>query len=385
MAVTEEARAEAPTGNALRITSFEAWPVRAPRTKPMISAGGFAPLRVSDFGIVRIRTNDPGIEGLGEISMNNGRDGAIQTDDVKRLLGPALMGSNPLDIRKALVTMDRTMDGSEPAKAAVEMALWDIAGKVAGRPVHELLGGKVHEKVHIRWGLAFGPPGAGVEEIAPWIEQGVRTIKVKIGRPGTALDEEMVKAVREGVGDAINVMVDANSGYRTPLQAVQELERLEPYRLQLVEQPIHRKRLADLAFIRGHISTPILADESMRHWPDAYDVARHGAADALGIYICESGGILPSLQAAAIGEAAGLVCTIGSQCELGIGTVAMAHAAVCMPNLAFESDITGHLRYPVDIINEQLDYRDGAIHPPTSPGLGVTLNEEVLERWRLDK
>src|SRR4051812_36508222 len=351
----------------------------------MISAGGFAPLRVSDFGIVRIRTSDPGVEGLGEISMNNGRDGAIQTDDVKRLLGPALMGSKPLDVRKALVTMDRTMDGSEPAKAAVEMALWDIAGKVANRPVYDLLGGKVHEQVFIRWGLAFGPPGAGVEEIASWIEKGVRTIKVKIGRPGTALDEEMVKAVREGSPAHINVMVDANSGYRTALQAVQEIERLEQYNLQLVEQPIHRKRLADLAFIRHHISTPILADESMRHWADAYDVARMGAADALGIYVSEAGGMLPAINAAAIGEAAGLVVTIGSQCELGIGTAAMAHAAVCMPNLTFESDITGHLRYPVDIINEQLDYRDGAIHPPTSPGLGVTLNEEVLERWRLDK
>jgi len=95
--------------------------------------------------------------------------------------------------------------------------------------------------------------------------------------------------------------------------------------------------------------------------------------------------MLAALNAAAIGEAAGLLVTIGSQCELGIGTVAMAHAAVCMPNLAFESDITGHLRYPVDIINEQLDYRDGAIHPPTTPGLGVSLNEDVLERWRLDK
>lgn len=370
---------------ALTITSFEAWPIRAPRTKPMISAGGFAPLRVSDFGIVRIRTSDPGIEGLGEISMNNGRDGAIQTDDVKRLLGPALMEANPLDVRKALVTMDRTMDGSEPAKAAVEMALWDIAGKVAGKPVYDILGGRVHDRVFIRWGLAFGDPKAGVDEIAPWIASGVRTIKVKIGRPGTGLDAEMVKAVRDGTPKGTNVMVDANSGYRTPLQAVQEIHRLEAYDLQLIEQPIHRKRLAELAFIRGHISTPVLADESMRHWPDAYDVARTGAADALGIYICEAGGILPALQAAAIGEAAGLVVTIGSQCELGIGTAAMAHAAVCMPNLAFESDITGHLRYPVDIINEQLDYRDGAIHPPTSPGLGVTLNEEVLERWRLDK
>ena len=143
---------------ALTITSVEAWPVRAPRTKPMISAGGFAPLRVSDFGIVRVRTSDPGVEGLGEISMNNGRDGAIQTDDVKRLLGPALMDTNPLDVRKALVAMDRAMDGSEPAKAAMEMALWDIAGKVAGKPVYDLLGGRVHDQVFIRWGLAFGRP-----------------------------------------------------------------------------------------------------------------------------------------------------------------------------------------------------------------------------------
>ena len=75
------------------------------------------------------------------------------------------------------------------------------------------------------------------------------------------------------------------------------------------------------------------------------------------------------MKAAAIGEAAGLLVAIGSQCELGIGTAAMAHAAVCMPNLAYESDITGHLRYPVDIINETLDYarrRDPSAHGPRS-------------------
>ena len=76
--------------------------------------------------------------------------------------------------------------------------------------------------------------------------------------------------------------------------------------------------------------------------------------------------------------------TLGSQCELGIGTAAMAHVAVTLPNLAYESDITGHLRYPVDIICETLDYADGAIRPPDRPGLGVTINEEILDRWRLD-
>ena len=230
------------------------------------------------------------------------------------------------------------MDGSEPAKAAVEMALWDIAGKVAGRPVYDLLGGKVHDQVFIRWGLAFGPPGAGVEEIAPWIEQGVRTIKVKIGRPGTGPRRgDGQGRPRRRARHGINVMVDANSGYRTPLQAVQEISGSRRTTSSWSSSRSTASAWPNSRSSASTSSTPILADESMRHWPDAYDVARHGAADALGIYICEAGGILAALNAAAIGEAAGLVVTIGSQCELGIGTAAMAHAAVCMPNLAFES------------------------------------------------
>jgi muconate cycloisomerase len=368
---------------ALLIESVEAIPVRAQRTKPMISAGGIAPLRVSDFGIVRIRTND-GIEGIGEISMNGGRTGAVQCDDVNRILGPALVGDDPMQVRRHVATMDRAMDGSEPAKAGVEMALVDIVGKVLGLPAYAVLGGRIRDAVGVRWGLAFGAPDAGVEEAAAWVAKGFRTIKVKIGRPGTSLDEEMVRAVRRGLGDAVNVMVDANSGYSSALEAVQELRPLEAYHLQLVEQPLHRKRLTDLAFVRSRLTTPLLADESMRHWADAYDVARHGAADVLAIYVCEAGGMLAAQKAAAIGEAAGLPVTIGSQCELGIGTAAMAHVAVTLPNLAYESDITGHLRYPVDIICETLDYADGSVRPPERPGLGVTLNEEILERWRLD-
>jgi len=367
----------------LTITSVEAIPIRAPRTKPMISAGGHGPLRVSDFGIVRIRTSD-GIEGLGEISMNGGRTGAIQCDDVNRLIGPAIVGKDPTQLRSLVMLMDRTLDGTEPAKAGVEMALIDIIGKVRGLPAYDVLGGRVRDTAHIRWGLAFGDPDDGVTEVAEWIAKGVRTVKIKIGRPGTGLDEEMVRVVRAGVGDAINIMVDANSGYPTPMLAVQELRVLEQHRLQLVEQPVHRRHVSGMAYVRSRIGTPILADESMRHWSEAFDIAKAEAADVLAIYVCEAGGMLAATKAAAIGEAAGLQVTLGSQGELGIGTVAMAHVAVCLPNLGYESDITGHLRYPVDIINERLDYADGAVRPPDRPGLGVTLNEDVLARWRLD-
>lgn len=368
----------------LSITSVEAIPIRVKRSKPMISAGGRAPLRESDFGVVRVRTSD-GVEGIGEISMNGGRTGAIQCEDVNRIIGPALIGKDPTQLRALDAMIEQLLDGSEPAKAGVEMALVDITGKIRGLPAHDVLGGAVRERVHIRWGLAFGDPDAGVEEAAAWVARGVRTIKIKIGRPGSGLDEAMVRAVRAGLGDDVNVMVDANSGYPTPLVAVQELLRLEPYRLQLIEQPVGRRRIEDLAAVRARIHTPVLADESMRHWSEAYDVARAGAADVLAVYVCEAGGMQAALRAGAIAEAAGLPVTLGSQGELGIGTSAMAHVAVCLPNLAYESDITGHLRYPEDIIVEQLDYADGATRPQRTPGLGVTLNEEHLARWRLDK
>ncbi len=366
----------------LTITSVEAIPVRVPRAKPMISAGGGAPLRESDFGIVRLRTSD-GIEGIGEISMNGGRTGAIQCHDVTSIIGPALLGQDPTQLRRLAVLMDTLLDGSEPAKAGVEMALIDITGKVRGLPAYDILGGRVRERVPIRWGLAFGDPDLGVVEAAEWVAKGIRTIKIKIGRPGTGLDEVMVRAIRTGLGDGINVMVDANSGYRTAMLAVQELRILEQYRLQLVEQPVSRRHIEVLAWVRSHIGTPVLADESMRHWSEAYDVARAEAADVLAIYVCEAGGMFAACRAAAIGDAAGLQVTLGSQCELGIGTVAMAHVAVTLPNLGYESDISGHLRYPQDIIRERLDYADGAIRPPDEPGLGVTLDEAAIARFRL--
>jgi muconate cycloisomerase len=195
----------------------------------------------------------------------------------------------------------------------------------------------------------------------------------------------MVETVRRGVGEAINLVVDANGGYGSVGEAVSEIRILERAHLQLVEQPLGRRRLDDLARVRSRIATPLSADESMRAWTDAYDIARLGAADALSIYVAESGGMIAAQKAAAIGEAAGLPVTIGSQCELGIGTAAMAHVATTLPNLAYESDITGHLRYAVDIIAERLDYGGGAVRPPNQPGLGVTLAEDVLAKWRLDR
>jgi L-alanine-DL-glutamate epimerase-like enolase superfamily enzyme len=311
----------------LSIASVEAIPVRVERTKPMISAGGAAPLRVSEFGIVRVRASD-GTEGIGEVSMNGGRTGAIQCHDVSRLLGPALVGRDPTQLRAPVALMDRVLDGSEPAKAAVEMALVDIVGKVRGLPAHEVLGGAVRERVPVRWGLAFGPPDEGVREAAAWVERGIRTIKVKVGRPGTGLDEAMVRA-----GARASATGSRSWSTRTPATA----PRRRPCR-----------RFGPSRRTGSSSSSSPSVGVTSRGWPG-----------------CAAASARPC-------------------CELGIGTAAMAHVAVTLPNLAYESDITGHLRYPEDVIRERLDYAGGAIRPPDGPGLGVTLDEDRLRRWRID-
>jgi L-alanine-DL-glutamate epimerase-like enolase superfamily enzyme len=367
----------------MKIARVEAVPVRVPRAKPMRSAANAgAEIVASDFGIVRVHT-DEALVGIGEISMNLGRTGACQCAEVEQTLGPALIGRDASDIQGAVDAMNRILDDSGPAKAGVEMALFDLVGKELGVPVFRLLGGRVRESAPVRWGLGFGPPADGVAELEQWIDRGFHAIKLKVGRPGTGLDEAMVAAVRSAFGDSITIVVDANGGYATPMQAVQELAKLEPYGLQLIEQPLPRSDLDGLAYVRSRLNTPVLADESMRHPRDAYAIAQAKAADVLSVYVCEAGGLIAAAKAFAIGEAAGLPCTLGSQCELGVGTSAMAHLAVAMPNLAFESDITGHLRYPQDIIVETLRYENGRIFPPDGPGLGVTLDEDALSRWRI--
>src|SRR5262249_26222074 len=137
-------------------------------------------------------------------------------------------------------------------------------------------------------------------------ERGFTAIKLKVGRPGTGLDEEIVSKVREAFGERITIMVDANGGYATPGDAIRELRRREPYALQLIEQPLGRRRLEGMALVRARAAAPILADESMRHPSDAYAVARAGAADVLSVYVCEAGGLLAAAKAFAVGEAAGL-------------------------------------------------------------------------------
>jgi muconate cycloisomerase len=210
----------------------------------------------------------------------------------------------------------------------------------------------------------------------------VRCLKVKVGldRDG---DEARVAAVREAAGAAVPIGVDANCGWSFTT-ARRMIERLAPYDLLFMEQPIRPGDPEALAQLRAESPVPIMADESVFTLADAWAVAHAGAADILSVYPGKNGGIGAVLEIAGLARAAGLVCSIGSNLELGIGTAAMLHvAAACaaIDSETYPADIIGPLYHEADLLERALVLGPAAAHLPEGPGLGVTLDEEQLARW----
>jgi L-alanine-DL-glutamate epimerase-like enolase superfamily enzyme len=369
-------------GGGMLITKVEAFAIRAPRAKVFSAAQ--ATLTHSDFALVTVET-DAGIVGCGEVSsaLFYYRLGPSHAQDINAYLAPALVGQDPLMIPALVERMDRALHGCLQAKSGVEMALWDIAGKAAGLPVYRLLGGKAREAVPLNWTMGFLSPEETAAEAVHYVERhGVRSVRLKIGRPGN-VDAQACAAVRARLGPDFPIRVDANEVYRSPKEAIRAIRKLEPYNLQLVEQPLAPHDLAGHAEVRLALSTPLILDESIQDKRDAIAAIQARAADAFNVYVSESGGLLRAQQIIGIGEAAGIPCLIGTMGELQVASAAAAHLGVACANIPFTCDLVGPLRYNESIIREPLRLERGLFYPPEEPGLGVTLNWDVIDRWRV--
>jgi muconate cycloisomerase len=293
-----------------------------------------------------------------------------------------LAGRDPFEISEINAEMDRLLHRSYPAKAGIDMALYDIVGKALDTPVYNLLGGQVRDRVELSHSLSMGEPQQVAEQAASLVDKGYRTVKAKIGMDPAA-DLATVKAVRERVGSDITLRVDANMGWLSAKEAVRQIKALEPYNLELVEQPLHFSDLEGMRLVRDAVDVPIMADESIWTPTDAIACIRAGAADVFNVYVSEAGGIRAASRIFAIAEAARIPCIIGSMPELGIGTAAQAHLAFAVHNLGYGSDVNGVVYHSDDIIVEQLKIENGFAHLPPGPGLGVTLDPDKVEEYRI--
>jgi L-Ala-D/L-Glu epimerase len=367
----------------VRIERFEAIPYALPFREPYVTARGTLERR--EMMLIRVHT-DEGVIGLGDavpLSLRHGATlGAIEgaLPRTERRLRKAdisdFAGDEPLVA--AIDTFIHAAAGRRlppPAAAAVEMALFDLAGRVSGEPLWRLFGVEAPQPVTCNATLVAGDPADVAAEANRWAERGFGSFKLKLG---TGADLEQVAAVREAVGPDARIRVDANGTWSTG-DAIAILERLAPLDVELAEQPV--ESLREMARVAAASSIPIAADESVSTAKEARKAVGARACELATVKLAKVGGI-----GRGAGIAAELPVYLSSALDGPLGIAAAGHAAQALyrdrvdPGLAH--GLATQLLFSDTVAMHESEVRDGALHLPEGPGLGVEIDEAALERHR---
>ena len=354
---------------------------------------------IGHHAVVRLDT-DEGASGWGEAPAiatwggAHGRHYGETPETVKHLveayLVPAVRGVDPAEIAVVHERMDRVVKGNPYAKAAVDMACYDLAGKALGIPVSTLLGGRLRDGIEVTHSLGIMDIDRCVAEAEQAVGEGVRTIKCKTGLDPDR-DVELVRRLRETLGDAVRIRVDGNEGYRTVQQAVETTKRQEEHGIFLCEQPVSGAEA--LARVAERIDVPVMADESAWTVQDILELYELRAAECFSCYVTKPGGLHRARQQAETAAALGVYHDIGGSIEMGIGNAANLHLGAAMPLATLPSvcpvtkpagasgpEIAG-IYYTDDIVVEPFRFEDGKVMVPNGPGLGVDVDVEKLAHY----
>ncbi len=352
--------------------------------------------RELSYGKISVRTNvivmvedDSGVRGVAETTPIPYRWGCEETVEgvvaaINSYVAPLILGEDPTRIGMLLDRMTSRVGDMPYARSGVSEALYDLSGRLAGLPVHKLIGGMVHEKLASTWSLAHRSEKELAEEAQWAIKQGYKWIKIKIGSTHPEQDVRNVALIRDVIGPDHLIHVDANCGY-SYLDAVHILPRIEQYRPRLIEQPIAGWDLDGMSKLRRLLKTPLMADESVRSYRDMQEVIRRGAADGVLLKLNKCGGIRESQKIADLAEAANMTVYPSLHFCTSIGVAAHLQFYCTLPRLTPGELNQGALLYEHDLIKKTIPAVNGEIEVPTGPGIGVELEESLLERARTDK
>jgi len=341
---------------------------------------------------VRIDTAD-GITGWGEAFTEARRERAIAAEVED--FGARLIGRDPRAVR--LLTSELAVGGAGrqaslefcSALSGLEIALWDIAGKAAGLPVHRLLGGPYRDRVRVYANChdgAVSTPDEWATLCASYAQRGFGGVKIyPVPRPIlTRRDEDdavaIVRAVREAVGPDVDVMVDV---YRvlTPASAISFVDRIAEFRPFWLEEPVPSSSLDGLAEIRARSRVPVLSGESLFGRGEFRDLFARRAADYINPDVCNCGGILELVDIAAWAEPHLVPVTPHNWNSLAIGLGATLQASACIRDLLYVEHISAWDERSNDLLRQPLEVVNGTIAIPTGPGLGVDIDEAAFARY----
>jgi len=366
----------------MRVTGIRATPVAVPYRAEEIWAFG---RRRGQLSVLIEVDTDEGVTGLGEAAAYPSADIVLA---VLRGLEPLVLGEDPVAIerlvrRVELVGTWHHVKATSPAIAAVEMACWDIVGKLCGQPLVNLFGGRFRDRVECFYYVARAEPDEVAAEGKRAAGAGFGTCYLKVGADDPRRDIERVAALRDGAGPSMRLRIDANEAW-SPGAAVRMIRELGRHDLELVEQPVSGRDLAAMAYVRGRIAVPLLANEASWTRYDQLAVIRAGAADVLSVDNQMDGGLLNLKRGAGLCEAAGLPVVKHSLGELGVALAAAVHVIASTPNFRYANQAYGALL--ADDVTAGFgggieSYVDGSVPVPAGPGLGVTLDPDKVGRY----
>jgi O-succinylbenzoate synthase len=338
----------------------------------------FGETSVKRFLLVEAQAGD--VSGWGECVADEAPLYSEETNEsASHVLGAFLIpaalaaGGDPAEFERSTAPIR----GNRMAKGALEMALWDLAGRRAGTPLARLIGG-VRDRVAVGVSLGIQP---SVEALLELVERhvagGYRRIKIKI-EPGR--DVELVSAVRRRF-PAIELTVDANAAY-TPEDAG-VLTALDDFALDYIEQPLGHEDLWGHAALARRLRTPICLDESIRSAADAAVAAEIGAARVVNVKIGRVGGLAEARRIHDVCAAAGIPVWCGGMLESGVGRAGNIHLAT-LPNFTRPGDTSSASRYfEEDIVDPPLEASGGEMPVPAGPGIGVEVLRARVEQYTI--
>lgn len=369
--------------SALPIERVEVFGVAVPLVGPGFS-NAYVTKKIQKSAIVRLTAMD-GSVGLGNIDPSPGY--SIETIEeslaaLRERLAPVIRGLDAANPHRVVETMDASLRGYLDAKAAIEMACVDLTARRLGVAVHTYLGGAVVDRLTFNAWIGIVTPDDAAAEARKWFDRGFRSAKVKVGG-GIQADRDRVKAVREAVGGGMRLRVDANAGYDVD-QGIALGRLLEPYGLELLEQPVAANDLVGMAQVRQAIGIPVMADESITDHASLIAVIRAQCADLVKLKVMKQGGFLACRRMLETAAAAGLRVVIGHGFGLGINTVSEIMLAATSHGVIEGLECVGPLKTADDIVTSKLDLSAGVLALPCGPGLGVALDEAKVRRYQFE-
>lgn len=343
--------------------------IERPTSNRLTTSYGEAPA-VRPHVMVEIGT-DAGTSGLGEASPLPQFTGETASGILSRLTETyldALLGRDATEIGAIMADLDRLLPGNQSAKAAVDMALHDLAGKLLGVPVTALLGGMRRPSVRVVSAIGIGSTLEVAAQAEERASAGFQTLKLKVGQDPRQ-DVARVRAVRRAVGPDVRIRIDANQGYDVAT-AVDVVRSLADCDLEYIEQPVPRWDLAGMAHVRRTTGVRVTADEALHSPQDAMALIRAEAADVFVIKLIKTGGLFRARQVASIGEAAGIDCVVVSPFETQIGAAAGLHMALALPFGLHAHELTVFHTQP-EMAETKIRMDRDALIPSTAPGHGV--------------